>query len=143
VIFIGKVKKKRKLFKYITFVSSGRTGSFRFMNMKGIIVLLVLVVLVSSMVMAFPDYITINHNQFKNNNIKSDALYYPLDRILINGYVYEEPTDPMYGQINEDKYRANLVHEVTHALCLKLFNDIDANHTRCFTKEYNEGYSSY
>ena len=40
-----------------------------------------------------------------------------------------------------NNYRIKLVHELTHILCYRYFNDCDIEHTRCFTENYNLGRS--
>ncbi len=69
MIFIGKVKKKRKIYKELIFVSSGGTGSV-FSTMKSILILMVFVVLISSTAFAYSYPIIIseqgvNHTQAK------------------------------------------------------------------------------
>ena len=95
---------------------------------------LILMLLIGSLLIngsLTPNYeIKVINYEKKSPYLNADGYYYPGDQIiLINGMSYT--------------YRVRLVHEVVHAICLKLFDNIDAGHNRCFTDGYNKGFSIY
>ena len=95
------------------------------------LLILVFMVLVSSIAFAYSDFVVVKNYPKHNDMWNWDGLFVAPNIIMINGYE------------NQHQYNNILVHEYTHYLCYTLFGNIDINHERCFTDEYNEGTSIY
>lgn len=91
------------------------------LNMKKIIFLFLFMLLILGN-LAYADEIILK--VFKDEHNYYYGLFIPPNVIVIYGH---------------SSFNAKLQHELQHYYCYKLFGDMDEEHKRCFSENYNKG----